>query len=169
MPWPFFQTISPESLSLSGAFSPPPPSLCLPLNPPSWGCYLSSSAPHISFCLCLSLGPLSLSSTRLFLFSNLTPLNFTLLFFISFFFTVYLSPSAILFLTLFPLPLFYFHAALSQWAVYRNHNNPREWGREIEKERPEEILPKFSVHWQRPEEVIYLLGFSLLPPLSPDS
>lgn len=24
MPWPFFQTISPESLSLSGAFSPPP-------------------------------------------------------------------------------------------------------------------------------------------------
>lgn len=36
-----------------------------------------------------------------------------------------------------PISLFYFHAALSQWAVYRNHINPerRSWGeREIERE-----------------------------------
>lgn len=95
----------------------PPPSLCLPLIPPSCGCYLSRCAPHISFCLCLSLGPLSLSSTRLFLFSNPTPLNFTLF---------SLPPSSVFFLHCLPtacppVPSFFSHSFLFLSSIFMLH------------------------------------------------
>lgn len=84
--------------SLSGAFSP---SLCLTHPPLSWLLSLTF-CPHISFWLCLSLGPLSLLSTRLSLVSlarlSHSPLPFSTS--SSAVFTVYLLPIP-------PVPFFF--------------------------------------------------------------
>lgn len=102
---------------------------------------------HISFWLCLSLGPLSLLSTHLSLFSfpHLTPFLCLLCF------NVYLPhcPQCPSFLTISytlsssSFSLFYFYVALSQREVYRNYINPEsegEIGRKRLKARHKEIL-----------------------------
>lgn len=110
-------------------------SLSISLPPPSHP-HLSrmlslTLCPHISLWLCLSLGSLSLLSTPLVFFCR-APLSF----FTVFTYTVKppqshplsLAPPPPALLPSSPVPLVYFHAALSQWAVHRNHISPQSSG-----------------------------------------